>query len=1029
MRIYRMNKTFYLNSNFEEKTFSSRDKTSLKIAGYANTTDKDRTGDIVTAKAWAKGIENYRKNPVLLYQHKHDCPIGRVDKVTVDRKGLFVEALVSEAAEKLHSVHTLVRDGALKSFSVGFRVKDGKYDQKTDSMTITDVELLEISVVSVPANQESLFSVRKSFEDNHQEYAEFIEKFANKEINIDTREKDHLGIKVGITDIVEDHYHTYETDDSGNGVTTYASHKMNHYHMIEDYSIRSADDPVVHSHIMAVSARPVMAKPEEEIDNMDNIDERPLSPSEQMASQDTPDTGVMVVEEMSQEDSQVEIKAEESSQDTNIEATTDEDSAPQIDEPIIEEKAEETLEASSSDEEFSEEEINEESDPYEPIPFINMLSMETAALAHEQCVKYNDKRFKIVKVATAESPKFKFLEIDLNGNSRDNSVTVNAENLAVVNTWDVGSNYDISLTNISSPSHMTDSDRAEIKTNYLALTNISEQDAYLLKDNELVKSNETYQHKLNTLLNLKATSESEWADSNYKYARYANTMIIELNKIEPSAERDTLLSVHGVKYEPKKENDNMATQPVGDIVKIDTGASEIKSEETAAVVAPSAPIEEAPLASATTEVSEPRVAELVQKTGEAILAESDAQTRKEAPTPVETEKVAEMQAEISKYKEQIAAYATNKMVYQESTRNHQQFSPQEMSNAFMLSKALNKSDPFDTKLGARMKAVTTVDAFLSNFSTNVYEEMQQQLVIAPMFERIAVDARNFRVPVADEDTNGDVAQFEAGTFAQSISDATRVPVTRQNTISAVTFSPNKFMATTHLAKDEEEDTILPLLDFLRQSATRRLARAIDKAILRGDGTLKGFHAAPTNAITAGSGYQCVFKGAVTLAYDIAGLRESTGAIGTKAQPADIAAARGKLKKYGLQLGNQLVFLTSVEGYNSLVQDSDFTTVDKFGPNATYLTGSLGAIYGIPVVITEFLDDVGVAGNQIGLLMYKPGFLIAERRGMEIESEYEPRQQVTAMYMSTRFDFKALTTNTNAALDATKYSYAVALHSA
>ena len=474
----------------------------------------------------------------------------------------------------------------------------------------------------------------------------------------------------------------------------------------------------------------------------------------------------------------------------------------------------------------------------------------------------------------------------------------------------------------------------------------------------------------------------------------------------------------------------MATQPVGDIVKIDTGASENKSEETAAVVALSAPIEEAPPASATIEVSEPRVAELVQKTGEALHNEADAQDRKETQyTPIESEQLAELKAELGKYKEQIAAYTQNKMVYQEGTRSQKQFTPQEMSNAFMLAKALNKSDPFDTKLGARMKQVTSVDAFLSNFSTNVYEEMQQQLVIAPLFERIAVDARNFRVPVADEDTNGDVAQFESGTFAQSISDATRVPTTRQNTISAVTFSPNKFMATTHLAKDEEEDTILPLLDFLRQSATRRLARAIDKGILRGDGNLKGFNAAPTNTITAGSGYQCVFKGAVTLAYDIAGLRESTGAVGTKAAPADIADSRAKLGKYGLQLGNQLVFLTSVEGYNSLVKEDDFNTVDKFGPNATYLTGSLGAIYGIPVVITEFLDDVGAAGNQIGLMMYKPGFLIAERRGMEIESEYEPRQQVTAMYMSTRFDFKALTTNTNAALDATKYSYAVAIHSA
>ena len=56
----------------------------------------------------------------------------------------------------------------------------------------------------------------------------------------------------------------------------------------------------------------------------------------------------------------------------------------------------------------------------------------------------------------------------------------------------------------------------------------------------------------------------------------------------------------------------------------------------------------------------------------------------------------------------------NKMVYQESTRTQQQFSPQEMSNAYMLAKALNKPDPFDTKLGVRMKQVTSVDAFLND---------------------------------------------------------------------------------------------------------------------------------------------------------------------------------------------------------------------------------------------------------------------------------------------------------------------------
>ena len=83
------NKTLYLNSSFDTKSFKKGSK-SLNIAGYANTTAKDRTGDIVTAQAWAKGVDNFRRNPVLLYQHKHDCPIGKVNKITVDKKGIFV---------------------------------------------------------------------------------------------------------------------------------------------------------------------------------------------------------------------------------------------------------------------------------------------------------------------------------------------------------------------------------------------------------------------------------------------------------------------------------------------------------------------------------------------------------------------------------------------------------------------------------------------------------------------------------------------------------------------------------------------------------------------------------------------------------------------------------------------------------------------------------------------------------------------------------------------------------------------------
>ena len=886
-------KTLYLNSSFETKAVKKGSK-SLKIAGYANTITKDRAGDVVTAEAWAKGVENYRRNPVLLYQHKHDSPIGRVDKITVDKKGIFVEAAVSEAAERNQGIQTLIRDGALKSFSVGFRVKDGKYNREDDSMMITDVELMEISVVSVPCNQDSLFSIRKSFESDS-DFEEFKKSF---EPASEDEVKMMRSIKAGITNVNEGHYHTVEMDNNGTGVTTYASHMSNHAHKVVNGIVMEAEG---HTHDITMMGVPIHNMESEE-----SVSERPLSPTEEEAMSNDKTETSEAIEEKAETEMEVVIKEEA---EIEVEEKSEE---------VVEEKAEsseEVMEEVEKEDDLEEE--FEARDPNESIPMVNLLSADPESLQHGDLVNFNEKMYRVTKIATAQSPIFKFLEIDAQGKDCDNVLNVNADEL---------------------------SSQSETKSQ---------------------------------------TSEDEVSNESLTKELHNNS---------------------------DKENETMAEQVV-DTIDIDNvakeAAVEVKKEAAPAV-----------------QVSEPQVAELVEKTGEAIIKESDAQEKSDY-TPRESDELAALKAQMAQYQAQIAALQQTKMHYQEQSRNQAQFTEKEQANAVMLAKMMNKRDVFDTKLGAKMKAITTVDQFLSNFSSNIYTEMEQQLVVAPMFERVAVDARNFRVPVADEDTDGDVAMFASGTFATGIADATRVPTSNQNTISSVDFTPHKFMAATHLAKDEEEDTVLPLIDFLRAAATRRLARAIDKSILRGTGALTGFTASPTNAIVAGTGYASVIEGITNLTGDVgAGLTVDTGGANDKADPTDIAAARTKLGKYGLQLGNDLVYITSIEGYNNLVTTSDFQTVDKFGPNATYLTGSVGAVYGIPIAISEFLDNVGSSNNDLGVLIYKPGFMIAERRGIEIESEYEPRQQVTAMYMSTRIDFKALTTNSSAALDATKYSYAV-----
>ena len=59
---------------------------------------------------------------------------------------------------------------------------------------------------------------------------------------------------------------------------------------------------------------------------------------------------------------------------------------------------------------------------------------------------------------------------------------------------------------------------------------------------------------------------------------------------------------------------------------------------------------------------------------------------------------------------------------------------------------------------------------------------------------------------------------------------------------------------------------------------------------------------------------------------------------------------------------------------------------------------------------------------MGALIYRPGFKIGMMRDLQIESEYQPRTQVTNVYFSTRFDFKPMTTNDRDTLSA-RYNYA------
>ena len=118
-------------------------------------------------------MESYKGNPIILFNHDYNKPIGRATDLSVTDNGLDISAKISKAAG---DITQLVKDGVLGAFSVGFRCKDSEYMTETDGYKIKDAELFEVSVVSVPCNQNATFGLAKSF-DSMDDYRKYQSEF------------------------------------------------------------------------------------------------------------------------------------------------------------------------------------------------------------------------------------------------------------------------------------------------------------------------------------------------------------------------------------------------------------------------------------------------------------------------------------------------------------------------------------------------------------------------------------------------------------------------------------------------------------------------------------------------------------------------------------------------------------------------------------------------------------------------------------------------------------------------------------
>jgi HK97 family phage prohead protease len=175
-----MEKDMLIAKGYVEK---SEDKEGLLDVSVASSNVADRDGEIINQDGW--DLKNFKKNPQLLWAHnvrEVRPPIGKVTRIWFDGEGkskvMKFKAMFDMADQFAADIYRKIKEGFLNAFSVGFMPLE------KDGNTYTKTELLEISVVPVPANPSALVEIRsKGIEP--MEWKDFTHKEAVEEIHVD----------------------------------------------------------------------------------------------------------------------------------------------------------------------------------------------------------------------------------------------------------------------------------------------------------------------------------------------------------------------------------------------------------------------------------------------------------------------------------------------------------------------------------------------------------------------------------------------------------------------------------------------------------------------------------------------------------------------------------------------------------------------------------------------------------------------------------------------------------------------------
>ena len=204
----------------------------------------------------------------------------------------------------------------------------------------------------------------------------------------------------------------------------------------------------------------------------------------------------------------------------------------------------------------------------------------------------------------------------------------------------------------------------------------------------------------------------------------------------------------------------------------------------------------------------------------------------------------------------------------------------------------------------------------------------------------------------------------------------------------------------------EEDSLVAALPFVVAEITQALADGKEDSIINGD--------------TSSTHLDSDVESAFDIRKSWNGLRKASGgstgngavSISTWDDDAHLAM-RKSMGRFGAQVAD-LAHIMSFNGFINTLKIDNTQTVDKYGQFAAILSGELGKLYGVPIIVSEFVrNDLTTAGiydgatttDTIILLVNRRAFWFGERSQLRQESDRDIETQQNRVVMSHRVAFK------------------------